>query len=350
MLPSLVEPTSVAEPGLLVPLPGWDSVVTFRLAPPKISRNAEAKIRAMYNRSVFQRGAHVVLVSDGGVGDFGAGVAVRLTGMPPRAVQSGHHFVRMPSSFSTEAAALLAAVKILEGLVGTAVLPPGGRVTIATDSLSVLQSLSAKGPWRATSICAPIWQVLLPLLPMLEEVRFCFVFGHCGCPWQNVADAAATTLLASAPSRHDVAYRPVWTVDAARALYAPHQAAAIQRLRDDAGVTRTAACPPKADGTPGPVFLQWASDLSAPCQRLLAQLRSGVCGGLGGVCHSNTVTCRICKKEGALGRGGQAVAHLFSCEGFHSGALTIASLGQPSKYADVVSFVLEFLRRSREPS
>ena len=47
--------------------------------------------------------------------------------------------------------------------------------------------------------------------------------------------------------------------------------------------------------------------------QLVAQLRTGVCGILGGVLHGFPEDCYRCNQHAALARGGLAVAHVFLC-------------------------------------
>jgi hypothetical protein len=265
----------------------------------------------------------------------------------------------MPSSFSTEAAAMLAAVELLARHLKASeeaevievsevpVVPTKPTVTIATDSLSLLQSLQANGPWRATPICSAIWCAILPLLASLAELRLCFVFGHCECPWQSLADKRASERSNMGALPAGASYRPVWSTDLARTLYTPKREAAITALQDPAAL-RERICSQAADGKPAPLFLPWASSLSVARQHLLSQLRSGVCGGLGGVRHSSSDPCRLCNTENALARGGKAVEHLFACTGIsRPNDITIESLARPSQYAAVVEYALKFIGAAR---
>ena len=178
--------------------------------------------------------------------------------------------------------------------------PPPAHAILAGDGLSVWSALAC-GPLRqATQWGRDWWNRLLPALSFRLSVVF--VFGHCGLPAQEEANSAAARErdrlghIEPFPWARDVARVALAERRAEHDLSARGSAAFRARLLED-----------------DPWLLPFAEALPAGQQRLLAQLRSGCVGRLGGWRHERPEDCPVCGETGVLARGGAAVGHIFAC-------------------------------------
>jgi hypothetical protein len=131
-----------------------------------------------------------------------------------------------------------------------------------------------------------------------------FTFAHCDVDINEAADKLASK--AGDSDRTVPVDARSWWRDAARARYTKYP------LDDPpVGAIRTKYGPKDADGRPVVRREKLHPEMSAKAQRILAQLRTGVCGKLGGVFHDMPQNCMICGVP-ALTRGGGAIEHLFS--------------------------------------
>jgi hypothetical protein len=265
----------------------------------------------------------VLILSDGSVvaNVGGTGAAVLLvSGDPPRPpLSSSVSAGRFPCSFIAEMHGIRTGLLVLRDELPRLLLQcPGDlRVAFATDSLSSLQALHGN-PLVATDPLG-IWPLLAALLSSgVASVAFVFIFAHCGFEDGDAVDRIARSAVDTLP--HD--NTPIWMTDLQNLLAAPtmkkcgeSMLAGLPKIRKEILLSWAAEEPPEPtrkkirEGT----FLPFCPSFSTGDQRLLAQLRIGCCGVLGGWRHGAPETCPWCQTLDALGREGSAVRHLFSC-------------------------------------
>jgi len=181
--------------------------------------------------------------------------------------------------------------------------PQGVSVLFCLDGQSALESLGL-GPWRQRCPMGQrIWALIATLCSRGFRLCFAFAFGHCGWPPGDHVDALAKSALTMSPEVHDRV--PIWAGDEARLLAAPHVAQATAELKASMGF--------RSSLLGESVFMGSLRGLSRGEARLVAQLRTGCCGRLGGWRHEAPEACPLCAADGALCRDGGAVKHLLSC-------------------------------------
>jgi len=208
-------------------------------------------------------------------------------------------------SFSAETIALYEALDALDAIQDQ--LAPG-PVIWPTDSRSALEAL-AKGVLRQDDwVMAEIWKKLLKLSALGWTFSFVFVFSHCGLAGNDAADDKCGSFVNGLkdPTPHRLG---AWWKDGARSVDSVYRdkhwhigTPTHCAIRDFHRGTRKEKVPAK-----------WA----AKSVRLTAQLRTGVCGSLGGISEEG-IECYWCKTpdhdgKHELRRGGSAVNHLFRC-------------------------------------
>ena len=178
---------------------------------------------------------------------------------------------------------------------------PKRRVGVMSDSQSLLATL-ARGPLRQRLWgCADIW-LCLSEISQFVDVSVAFVFAHVGTAANEAVDAfvAAALTLATPP------HAPLWWCDEARPKW--------QQIRlSEEKVARAATPFRDALLKDKPWLPMPIRGLSRCDERLLAQLRSGVCPLLGGWKHESPDPCPRCLKPGAMCRQGGSVTHAFGC-------------------------------------
>lgn len=268
----------------------------------------------------------LLVATDGGVSDtasVGAAVLFDAAGsvIARRSVSAGP----LACSFSAETAGLHAGLDLLEAHLRPEAAPL--RVALLSDSQGNLAAL-ARGPLlqRNWSL-ARLWARLVSLSNRGVRLQGAFIFAHVGTTPNEIADAEVAAALPQAAS---LPQAPAWWVDEARPrwqLYAArHEAEAMAA----APFRREAFQTAKEKGFNGP----WTnpsskSQLPRNHERLLSQLRSGVCSSLPGWRHELPSPCPLCNEQNAFRRdAGQQVRHLFCCPALSvtRGSLEIADL------------------------
>lgn len=206
---------------------------------------------------------------------------------------------RFACSYSAER---LGIVGILRRILELVVMGPSSFscISLFSDSLSCLLELQ-KGPFEMrNSQMEEIWHILLRMYKEFHiSVLFVFVFSHCGLPGSDYVDGQAKVAMLD----ESLVPSPSWPKDGVRDVYRKDKELYDSRLKMESGLRGVW---PKL----GRVTYLW---LSRSSHRLLFQLRTGVCPGLGGLGHSVMDPCRHCKRL-VMGRKGLAVRHLFSCD------------------------------------
>lgn len=250
------------------------------------------------------------LWTDGSVLDDGRGAGAA-TLHRPRADDVSATAIRVERiatcSFAAEMSGLLVGLRLAQSH------EPNAPLRVFSDSLSALSSLQ-RGPLRQQSAMGDAcWEVVLDLLRSCPKVTFTFVFGHCGLPRGDAVDALAKRTLG--PKRDDsICQRerdPVWAADEARSHWGETlRLARVRMLSTD--TMRSNLLREMGKTTP---FVEEIQSLTAAQRRLLAQLRTGCCGRLGGWRHEAPDKCLVCGTTDALARKGAAIHHLFTCTG-----------------------------------
>ena len=242
----------------------------------------------------------LLLATDGGVkGEASVGAAVLFAA-------NGDEIACAVTSAGTSACSFSAEQVGMElgmGLVEQALLslPPHPHVLVLSDSQGYLAAL-AQGPLRQrTHRGARLW-ARLSACPARITLRH--VFAHVGTPANEAADALVQKSIDSPPLPHP----PAWAVDRARVTWTPAMEEDLRRLR--------VAAPFRAAvlGDEAPWLCRGRSPMTTRAdERIIAQLRCGCCGILGGWRHEAPEDCSKCGVVGALARGGEAVRHVFAC-------------------------------------
>ena len=302
--------------------------VRFRLQPDCAASADNATKLACSTVAASFVAADYELWTDGSVTSEGSrGVALLYRGLLPLSttfIDPGPH----ACSFTAEMQAILIGIQQL----ALQPLLASETCLVGSDSLSSLSTL-ALGPLRQRCFAgAQIWQTLLTLQC---AVTFLFVFSHCGVERNEAADLASQ-------QRAPVPLAAEWWVDEARAAWSPVVRASDQEAWATGGFRKSLVL--NSDSW----LLPFATGLSAGDQRLLAQLRTGCCGSLGGWRHEAPEPCPFCHQPGVLARGGEAVAHVFACPTTQWAARRIALgiSGCAALVADpaaAVAYVREFL-------
>uniref|UniRef100_A0A1I8I0H8 ribonuclease H n=1 Tax=Macrostomum lignano TaxID=282301 RepID=A0A1I8I0H8_9PLAT len=154
-----------------------------------ISRDMPAAMKANIARQIvgsLETSGHVIWTDGSAAGGFtnggGAAIAQWLPDNDARLVAAG----ALCSSFTTELCAIREALDIARHPA-----PPTGAITIATDSLSAIQALSAGPLCQQNSVAADCWSKLLNLIAMNRPVHFAWVPSRCGVAGNEAADRAA---------------------------------------------------------------------------------------------------------------------------------------------------------------
>ena len=254
-------------------------------------RSDDVAVRLAASRANIARAGPLdaTIFCDGSVTDTGAAGVALLTGTEELV---GRICAKNACSFVPEFGGISGALDLFKGI------PEGSHVGLCSDGLSVLEALKC-GPLRQrTEMGRLFWAMMIRLLPKYR-VSLIFVLGHCGLPEADRADVEAKRL---ARLGGDATF-PEWWCDTARQLLAVQLA---EQLDADFVGFRASVVPKDKWLLPFPKLGRRES-------RLLAQVRSGCVGALGGWRHERPEPCPHCKAERALCRNGGAVTHMFSC-------------------------------------
>ena len=191
-----------------------------------------------------------------------------------------------------------------------------------TDSKSLLEALAKGGIRQTGHVEASVMKQLIELTKRGVAVHMVFTFSHCGFALNEIADeiAGSDSFPANVPSE-----TRVWYKDAAR-----YRSKFVFEEADEEALNTILEGEPKrpcyATWRPNPDWREnkrkWAvlwpekvtRKLAPRTQRLLNQLKAGVCSSVGGYLQNRPDPCPLCRTPDALRRGGIAIEHLFSCE------------------------------------
>jgi ribonuclease HI len=284
--------------------------VTF-ITQTTLTRLDPAAQRCAANQTRMQSVAHDILIlSDGSVDGerSGAAAAAWHAGEPDHFKDVSASAGKMASSFTAEMVGLQNALTMLRDLDLPATTLPR-VVLIGTDGLSALETLAPGPIGQKTSLGQEIWRATLDLTHRFH-ISFCFFFAHCGWSYGDTIDKLAKQAL----NRLDHAAVPVLLQDEARHLFQPARTEAENELRATMGFRRLLLPADEGDPERGSIFLpKLPAGLGRAHARLIAQLRTGCCGNLGGWRHEKREDCQACGAKAVLGREGESVKHLFEC-------------------------------------
>jgi ribonuclease HI len=287
-----------------------------------------ATLRAVNAARITSVGAHDLLVAtDGGVTNgraYGGAILYTSAGveLSRRAASAGP----LACSYSAEIVGFRLGLALLEELCSDLPSASPRRIILLSDSQSLLSTLE-RGPLRQRSwATASLWEHMTRLTVTGCCLSLIFVFAHVGTPANEAVDAMITAILDAPPPPNDP-HAPLWHVDESRSRWTLF-AARSETSQRAAAPFRTSLLPADA---PWFAPLARTASLTRADERLLSQLRTGVCPLLPGWRHEAPMACLLCDEADAYRRdGGAAVAHCFACPAPAAiaarGSLTASSL------------------------
>ena len=279
-----------------------------------ITRTSAVEVRRAFNEAQLLLAPHQLLIlSDGSLAGGKSGSASmfwRVCDTNSELIAVAHASAgEMASSFTAEHIAILGALERLEALAPTLCATIVDAM-LGTDGLSALETLRLGPLNQKTILGVRVWQCILRLSARFSTLSFCFVFSHCGWTKGDSVDAEAKAAL----DRTDHGSVAVLAQDEARVSWGPTLVEANKNLRDKMGFRAELLAAQGEDDEPSlSLHLPVMRGVTRSDARLLAQLRTGCCGRLGGWRHERPESCPACGEIGAICRGGGAVKHLFSC-------------------------------------
>lgn len=258
-----------------------------------VPRDASAPMKRLHCERLWEKyRADIVIVSDGSVQETKSAGAFSIRFGESVTFESASAG-SWASSFTAEHVGMSAALSRAFGIV----LSSEGKVrsvTLFADALSVLKTLQ-KGPPSD-----PLWGIIGPLLERLGSLWFVYLPAHCGFPPHDAVDEKAKNDANEGRSVN------VTARDEARY----HKNMAIAAYEVEARSSESL----RTRITQGCTWhLEPIKGLSRQDQRLLAQMRTGAVGNLGGWRHEQPEDCPRCGGKDVLSRNGGAIRHLFEC-------------------------------------
>ena len=281
--------------------------------PPSVLRRVGTPLRELrdYNAdTLLSLAPSVLLVTDGSVPVRGGCGCARLSAAGVECWREASAGL-CPSSCSAEMVGIRTAVDLLADSLHA--LPPSPDVVLATDSRSSVETL-ALGPFESSDPFG-IWPVVGALLSSgsIASFTLVFIFAHCGFVDGDVVDVRAGEVCVTLAHEHV----PCLAQDIANFVVRPLRALALKEMWSKMTSVRrllgeAVLLPEGQADLHDKIFFPFAP-LPAHHQRLLAQLRAGACGVLGGWRHERDDPCLLCGNATALGRSGKATQHVFLC-------------------------------------